>query len=242
MPSWFENWFNSKYYHILYQNRNEDEAERFISNLSTFLNLDESSYLLDLACGKGRHAIYLNKLGYKVDGADLAPESIQHANQFSSDSLNFFEHDMRNDLNRTGYSHVFNLFTSFGYFENQDENLATLKSIYNSLQPNGILVIDFLNIELIAKSLVADEVKRCHDIDFKIQRKIEKDVINKTIKFTAEGQHYEFVEKVQALSLKDFENLLTKAGFVIKNVFGDYNLGKFAPETSNRLIIVSAKK
>ena len=242
MSSWFKDWFNSKYYHILYNNRNIDEAELLISNLSTFLKLSESSYVLDLACGKGRHAIYLNKLGIKVDGADLSKDSIQYAKQFSGESLNFFEHDMRCQLKSNKYSHVFNLFTSFGYFENHEENLKTLNSIYNGLIPEGTLVIDFLNLSKIKQTLVPQEVKICGDIEFNIQRRIENGIIYKQIKFNADGQDFDFEEKVQALDLKDFQYLLTTTGFIIENVFGDYNLGKFVPEDSNRLIIVSSKK
>ena len=81
---WFAEWFDTSYYHQLYQNRNEEEAALFISNLLQFLNLPKSSKLLDLACGKGRHSVTLNSFGYEVLGVDLAANSIQEASKFQN--------------------------------------------------------------------------------------------------------------------------------------------------------------
>ena len=79
--------------------------------------------MLDLACGKGRHSIYLNKLGYNVIGADLSKNSIQFAKEFENNRLHFVEHDMRNPLEKK-YNAILNLFTSFGFFENDAEDIA----------------------------------------------------------------------------------------------------------------------
>ncbi|MFN5878833.1 MAG: SAM-dependent methyltransferase, partial [Flavobacteriales bacterium] len=65
---WFADWFDTPYYHILYKNRNDEEAAHFIENLIEFIQLDLGSRVLDLACGKGRHSVTLNKLGYNVLG------------------------------------------------------------------------------------------------------------------------------------------------------------------------------
>ena len=74
--SWFANWFDSSYYHILYKNRDEKEAELFIDNLVQHLQIPQGSTLIDIACGKGRHATYFNSLGLDVIGIDLSPNSI----------------------------------------------------------------------------------------------------------------------------------------------------------------------
>ena len=69
--TWYASWFNTPYYHILYKDRDYNEAENFMFNLTEYLNVPEQGKILDLACGKGRHAIYLNKIGYNVTGVDL---------------------------------------------------------------------------------------------------------------------------------------------------------------------------
>jgi len=84
--NWFSDWFNTKYYHILYQNRNDKEAEVFISNIIDFLAIEKNSLVLDAACGAGRHSRMVNNLGYSVIGMDLSAESIKTAKEFENDS------------------------------------------------------------------------------------------------------------------------------------------------------------
>ena len=86
---WFTDWFNTSYYHTLYKNRNDDDAQLFMRNITEFLQLSKTSYIHDLPCGKGRHSIYLNSLGYHVTGSDLSENSILSAKQFENDSLHF---------------------------------------------------------------------------------------------------------------------------------------------------------
>ncbi len=76
---WYEKWFDSHYYHILYKNRNNEEAERFLNNLAKNIIPNQNSSIMDLACGKGRHSKYLSSLGHNVKGVDLSPQSIAYA-------------------------------------------------------------------------------------------------------------------------------------------------------------------
>ena len=76
IKNWFVNWFESPYYHLLYKKRDKKEAKVFINNILKFTKPKKTSYFLDLCCGLGRHSIYLNRLGYKVDGIDLSKQSI----------------------------------------------------------------------------------------------------------------------------------------------------------------------
>ena len=92
---WFESWFDSPYYHLLYQNRDSGEAKHFIDNLTNYLHLPKQSKLLDLACGKGRHSIYFSQKKFITTGIDLSEQSIHYALQFENDSLSFFIYDMR---------------------------------------------------------------------------------------------------------------------------------------------------
>ena len=115
--AWFETWFNTSYYHILYKDRDFAEAEHFISLLVEDLSLKENAHIIDLACGKGRHSLFLNSLGYSVLGLDLSEESILYNKEFEkseSPSLKFGVHDMRNPIEGAPADAVFNLFTSFG--------------------------------------------------------------------------------------------------------------------------------
>lgn len=235
--NWFETWFDSKYYHILYKNRDETEAEQFMDNLTHYLNLPEEAKILDLACGKGRHAIYLNQLGFDVTGVDLSENSIAEASKSSTDTLRFKVHDMR-ERTEEKYDAVFNLFTSFGYFENEEDNFKTLVAIKESLTEYGFAVIDFMNANYVIDNLVAEEIKTVDDIDFHIKRYVKNGHIYKEIDFEDQGQKFHFTEKVRALTLSDFEAMMEKADIYLLDVFGDYKLRKFFKNDSERLIMI----
>lgn len=235
--NWFSTWFDTPYYHILYKNRNDKEAEGFMDNITEYLNMPENGTILDLACGKGRHSIYLNKLGYQVTGVDLSENSIATANQSSNDTLEFKTHDMREPMNET-YDAVFNLFTSFGYFETHGDNIKTLKTIKESINEYGFGVIDFFNADYIIENLVAEETKEIDGITFNIKRTVENNKIIKEIRFSDNGETYFFTEKVAAFTLTDFEAMMEEAGIYLLEIFGDYKLRKFYKTQSERLIMI----
>ena len=234
---WFASWFDSPYYHILYKDRGYDEAQLFMDNLTQYLNLPEQATIMDLACGKGRHSVYLNTLGYNVTGLDLSENSINYAKQFENESLNFNVHDM--SLPYTSqFDAVFNLFTSFGYFEKESDNLETIKAIKSNLNAFGFGVIDFMNTDFIIDNLVPEETKTVDDITFNLKRYVEDGYIIKDINFEDNGQQYKFQERVRAFTLTDFEQLFEKAGVYLFDIFGDYKLNKFHKNTSKRLVMI----
>ena len=235
---WFVDWFNTPYYHILYKDRNDDDAQLFMRNITTFLEIPKSTHILDLPCGKGRHSVFLNSLGYKVTGGDLSENSIKAAKRFENDLLKFKLHDMRKPFNNR-YDAVFNLFTSFGYFKDDAEDILTLQNIKNGLTKNGLFVFDFLNATFVKNNLVAQETKIVDNITFYIKREIKEGFILKHISFFADGKNHHFTERVKYLDLEKMTTFLDKIGFKITHVFGNYQLNKFDAKNSNRLIIVA---
>lgn len=240
--NWFEDWFDSPYYHLLYQNRDFNEAELFIGNLTRFLKLKQGSEVMDLACGKGRHACVLNKLGFKVVGVDLAAKSIEAARDHENENLHFFVHDMREVLTGYRFDAIFNLFTSFGYFEEETQNEQVLNAVNQMLAPKGLLVIDFMNAQKVIRNLVAHEQKSCTQVSFDLKRTFNGTHILKHIRFEVEGKTFEFEERVQALGLDQFQRLLTTCGFELLHSFGSYQLEAFDAGNSDRLILIAAKK
>jgi SAM-dependent methyltransferase len=239
---WFETWFDSPYYHTLYDHRDFAEADTFINNILSYLSPKLGSTFLDLACGAGRHSKYINSLGYNVIGADLSPKSIETAKSFSNSKLNFFVHDMREKIPNQSFNYIFNLFTSFGYFENEDDNLRVLTSIKSYLEPQGKVIIDFMNATNVVNNLVASETIIKQGITFSIEREVIEDIINKRISFAVQGEKFYFEERVQTLNLKKFNDLCNKAGFSIVKVFGNYALDEFIEDQSDRLIMVLEEK
>ena len=235
--NFYKSWFNTPFYHILYKNRDYKEAEMFTRELMEFIKLPIKSKILDLACGKGRHSIYLNKMGYHVTGVDISTKNIKKANEHKNENLIFKIHDMRKPLNQK-FDLVVNLFTSFGYFDDFDDNLKTLDSIKSNLKEDGLGVIDFLNINYIKNNLVHKNIEEIDGIKFHLSRFIKDGFLTKDIRFKHELKEYNFQEKVRSLNLDDFKSMFKQSKIEILHIFGDYKLNDFDINNSKRLIFI----
>ncbi|MDQ3046153.1 MAG: class I SAM-dependent methyltransferase [Bacteroidota bacterium] len=239
---WFANWFDSPYYHTLYKDRNTSEAELFIDQLIAYLHPEPGSRILDLACGKGRHSVYLNKKGFSTIGIDLSKESIACALNSQNPSLQFYVHDMRKPFRTNYFDIVLNLFTSFGYFETSRDDNAVLQAVHKSLRPGGTFVLDFLNIKKTLATLKTTESKTVEGILFKLDKTIENGFLVKKISFHDKGKDHVFFEKVKALTLPDLEKYFSVNKLKIVDLRGDYKLNKFNEDESDRLIIFAKKE
>ena len=239
---WFSSWFDTSYYHILYKNRDYSEASLFIDNISDFLKLQVNSKCWDLCCVKGRHSIYLNKKGFNVIGTDLSEQSILEANKSANDRLEFYQHDMRKLFRTNYFDVVFNVFTSFGYFEKQEDDLHVFDSVQKGLKSKGLFVFDYLNSEYVKSIMVECDSKTIDGITFNISKKIENNTIIKSIDFSDKGESFHFEERVKLFDKSYFENLAQECNLTILNTFGNYQLQEFDVNTSPRLILVLEKK
>ncbi len=233
---WFESWFDTPYYHLLYSNRDYTEAESFITKLTADLELPPNASIIDLACGKGRHSVFLNKLGYEVLGLDLSRKSIEYDKQFENQALAFQVHDMRNPIDADPMDAVFNLFTSFGYFDNENDDKKVFQSVYHVLKPGGFFVLDYLNEEYVRRTLVPESVVAREHIEFNISKKIEGRHIVKDIRFEADGKSHHFFEKVKLHTREAINSYASECGFERIKIWGDYQLNAFDKETSPRCI------
>lgn len=239
--AWYQSWFDSPYYHILYKHRDFDEATQFVQTLISFLNLPNHASILDLACGRGRHSIQFNKAGFSVTGLDLSPKSIDEANLTSHPNLEFYVHDMRDHFRSNYYDLVVNLFTSFGYFDDLHDNKRVISNIHWALKSKGIFVLDYFNSEFIQKNLIAKEIKIIDGIEFNIHREIASDKVKKHIQFSDQGQSFLFTEEVNLFSASVLNQMIEKTGFKIKQIFGNYHLNQFHQNESPRVIIIAQK-
>ncbi len=242
---WFVNWFNSPYYHILYKSRDTKEAEIFMDNLSEKLAFSPQQQILDLACGKGRHAIYLNRKGFNITGTDLSTESIAYAQKYAriyaNEHLRFAVQDMREVFKAGYFDVVLNLFTSFGYFDTKQENQQAITAMSANLKESGVLVIDFFNTKKIIKNLVSHAQKIENNITFNIEKTYENDYIIKKIKFSDKNEAFFFQEKVEAISYEDFLVYFENAGLSVKNIYGNYALDAWNEDNSDRMIFILSK-
>lgn len=240
--SWYSEWFNSPYYDMLYRHRNDEEAAAFIDKLLQKIQLESKAVLADIPCGNGRHARHLSLKGFEVYGFDLSKKNIDAAQCYLSERLHFALHDMRLPIGSNRFDAVFNLFTSLGYFRSDYADKRILTSFFAALKPQGLLVVDYFNTPYILNHLDKEKRFMCDGSEFYIQKFFDGKRIIKTIQITDAGKVYHYAERVRTYTKNDLLQLIQDTGFVLKEVFGDYNLNAFDEEQSPRCILIASKE
>lgn len=243
MKEWYSEWFNSPFYHKLYFERDEKEAEAFIESILDHLKPPEGARMLDIACGKGRHSTFLSEHGFDVTGIDISFESIMHAKQFENDSLHFYQHDMRLPAWINYFDYAFNFFTSFGYFNTKREHDDAIRTLVNSLKPSGVFLIDYLNVHYSEEHLIPNEIKIISGTQYEINRWMDDKHFYKKIIVTDPSldQPFQCTEKVAKFSLGDFTDMLSFNKMQVMEVFGDYQFNPYHVRTTPRMIIIAKK-
>lgn len=241
---WFSDWFNSSYYHALYQHRDDTEALQFIHNLITYLAPKPHAKMLDIACGKGRHSKALFDAGFDVTGIDLSPASIEAASTMQTNGLSFSCHDMREIFKANYFDYAFNFFTSFGYFDTHEEHQLAISAMAANLKESGTLVIDYLNVGIVEENIDKEAVTQIDSFIFYTKKWQDDLFLFKEIKVVDVGSKEVlgvFEERVRKYGLTDFTLFMQKAGLEMIATFGDYQLGSYHVERSDRLIMVAKK-
>ncbi len=241
--NWFENWFGSPFYKILYQNRDEVEAQEFVENLLAYLQPTAGCTMLDIACGEGRFAKQLAEHGFDVTGIDISHPSIEKAKAFEAPNLQFFVQDMRLPFYINYFDYAFNFFTSFGYFAHDRDHALAARSFAGALKNEGILVIDYLNAERVMANFAPEGTVVRGSYTFHIKKRLERGHIIKEISFTdADKKQRQYTERVAAFTQADFVRIFRPADMHLVSTFGDYQLGPYDPMHSPRLIMIFKKK
>lgn len=241
---WFEKWFDSPYYPVLYHQRDEAEADAFVDRLINHLDpLPAGSRLLDIACGRGRHAQHLASKGFDVTGIDLSPRSIEAAQQYASDTLHFYLHDMRLPFWVNYFDYAFNFFTSFGYFRTERENYNAIRTMANALKPGATLVIDYLNTHYTENNLQYTQEEEVQGIKFYVTKWFDETHFHKKIEIMDEqlSEPLVFTEQVAKYSLGDMTDMLAFHNLQVQEVYGDYFFGHYDVKKSPRMIVLAKK-
>ena len=220
MAEWFEEWFNEDYL-ALYPHRDDADAGRLVALLRASLPWDARWRVLDVACGPGRHARALEAGGVRCVGLDLSMPLLRRARQVTGIPL--IRADMRRiPVRPRSMDLTLNLFTSFGYFDDDAQHRAALEAMVETVRPGGWFAIDFLNAELVRAALVPSEATSLGGREVSVTRELsgEGRFVRKTIR-AADGRRWE--ERVRLFGIGELEAMLAGAGVRVLHRFGDYD-------------------
>lgn len=237
--AWYKDWFGRDAYELVYRERDDAEAERAADFIERVADPQPEAEVLDVACGRGRHARALARRGYRVTGFDLSTRSVETARQRAREEgldITFCEHDMREVFCDGCADGVVNLFSSFGYFDEEADHQRAVDAMAAALRPEGWLVQDFMNAPRVAETLVPEDTRTEDGVTIHQQRWIEDGRINKEITLRKNGEQKTYVESVRLLTLSDFRALYAGAGLRLAGTYGDYDGAPYA-EDSPRLIL-----
>lgn len=230
---WFKEWFNEDYLH-LYAHRSLEEAKEQVDAIERLLNLHGTEHVLDLACGTGRHSVAFGMKGYQVIGIDLSETLIKKARQRLEDKnlpVKFHVADMFQLPDIGSFDLVVNLFTSFGYFQEDERNQQVFDVVCRRLVPNGAFFLDYLHPHHVRQSLIEHEELIVKGEQVSIQRKIKGNIIEKQIHFP--GRSY--CERVKLYSKDQIIGMLQKSNLQIEQVWNDYKGNPWKEEGDRQL-------
>lgn len=252
MPKWYELSFGEDYL-LVYKHRDAQGAKHEVQRMVRWLELPFGASVLDLCCGMGRHSMALTEAGYAVTGVDLSEVLLREARLGDPEGkVDWYRADMR-ELPLTGpFDAVVNLFTSFGYFKHDEEQVKVLQEVRRLLKPEAKFIIDYLNPAYTLAHLVPYSERV--DEGWKIieQRRIENGYVIKKITITEnrtsglekkqESEPREYMERIKLYSLDNFKQMLNEAGLVLQKVHGDYDEEDYHPLNSRRMILIGGRR
>ncbi|MCU0343965.1 MAG: class I SAM-dependent methyltransferase [Ignavibacterium sp.] len=241
---WFKDWFNTKEYLNVYQHRNEKDAEEHIKLILDNIKIPSRSKILDMACGAGRHAVILARKDFEVTAVDLSENLLLIARQSAKDEnlkINFIRSDIREFKTDEKFNLIINLFTSFGYFDSDEENFSVLQKAYDLLADDGFFVLDFFNSHFLQKNLIESSEEIMDEVKIHQFRKIKENRVRKKIVITKDGNLSQFEESVRMFTKEELTKAIKNIGFDIYKTFGDFLGNNFEQFTSPRLIMICKK-
>jgi SAM-dependent methyltransferase len=237
---WYAEWFNEDYL-ATYPHRNEDAAREETSFVCDALGLGQSDLVLDLCCGAGRHMTGLADAGCRVVGVDLSMTLLEQAAE-RIEGARLVRGDMRRIPFKPGFAAVVSFFTSFGYFEDDEENFVVLDEICRLLRPGGTFMLDLMHASQVRKNLLPVTTRTVGDMAIKEERSLDEDNqrVNKVIKIERAGETKVYRESVRMYSRAEVETAIERKGLAVTEVLGDF-LGAPFDEDAARMIVMGRK-
>lgn len=241
MSLWYEEHFQEDYLDI-YKQR-DDAAEQELDALLSFIPKKSNQRVLDLCCGYGRHTRFLASRGFNVTGVDLSAPLLREA---INQSLNLPIQYMRCDMRKVPFSEemdlVVNLFTSFGYFDEDIENEKVFACVSRSLKQYGYFIFDYLNPDFVIKELIPFSKDIIGDKEITQYRNVENGRVMKTINIkSTNSSEKNYQENVKLYRLSELKRMVERNNLTILQALGSYSAEPFDESKSPRMILICQK-
>lgn len=241
---WYEVAFD-KLYPILYGHRDEDEARRAAEVFGPYL--EGRGPVLDLASGDGRYLRALEELGIDAFGLDLSHYLLAASVDAGGQGRCVVQGDMRHLPFVDGsFGAVINMFTSFGYFSVDTDNLLVFREVHRILKTTGVFLFDFINAGRISSDLLGDSRRNSGGYDIRERRRIEghgKYLVKRaTITDTKSDLKESIEERLRLYTRGDLLTMFKSLDFTVCDTYGDYKGNAFVEGVSERLIMILEKR
>jgi SAM-dependent methyltransferase len=216
------------------------EARKIIQLIG---GLEKGAAILDLCCGIGRHSVALAEDGYKITGVDITAPYLEQAKvnaQKRGVQIEFLQGDMRDFMRLAYFDLVVNLYTSFGYFEDKEDDYKVLQNVYASLKGGGYFVMEILGKEVIAATFMEEQLLEGDDWHV---RSVSKILHNwGTIEFkriiTRNSEVSEFVTRHRLYAATEINDMLSSIGFKDICFYGDFSGAPYDHKAKSMIIVM----
>ncbi len=241
---WFRDWFGREYL-ALYPHRDRAEARQAVTLLRDITGLGPGTKALDLGCGAGRHLEEMRRIGYRATGLDLSPPMLEAARE-SLPEADLVLGDMRRPPFRTGsFDVVTSYFTSFGYFDDEEEDMGVLREVRRILRDGGRFLLDFLNADHVVANLRTEDRRNVSGIDVVQERRLVGGgrIVEKRITLGAAdaSSRRKFVERVRLYRPSELTSMLVSAGMFPGPTFGGYDRTPFSRFAPRYILVAKAR-
>jgi SAM-dependent methyltransferase len=230
---------------VMFSPRHLAAAPEEVDRVIALLNLKPGAHILDLCCGIGRHSPELARRGFVVTGVDRTQHYLDIARQAAQKAgvtLELLRADMREFIRPDSFNAVLNLFTSFGYFEDPEDDRRVVTNMCRSLKPGGKLVIDVMGKEVLASVFRERDWREEDGTLILEERKVSNNwsrIENRWI-LIKDGKRHENRLSLRLYSATELETLLKSCGFGSVSIYGDFT-GAPYDQNARRLVTVACK-
>lgn len=239
--------FNEAYFPLYAPFLPPEKATQEVEDLVDLLHLSANSSVLDLGCGYGRHALLLATYGYRVVGLDRS-ERLLHLAQQEAEAQRVRVHWVHGDMRAIPFENEFdavlNLFSSFGYFEQEEENLCVLQQVQKALTPRGLFLLDTLSQVRLVRNFFPSSITR-YDNGLIVLEERRFDLLSSRYEVRVtllhpDGRRSEYEHSLRVYTLTELTQMLASAGLLLQGCYGNLDGSPFTMES--RLVLVSRKK